>query len=88
MGVSTSKKDKLSRYSLNPWIIFVLLKNVSFIDGLRVTSSENLKVAEMVLSGTINKEIITKQTKFSNLKTKEDFIFWLMLLKKNIGILI
>ena len=34
-------------------------QEVSFIDGLRVTSSENLKVAEMVLSGTINKEIIT-----------------------------
>ena len=32
---------------------------VSFIDGLRVTSHENLKVAEMVLSGTINKEIIS-----------------------------
>ncbi len=33
-------------------------QKVSFIDGLRVTSAENLKVAEMVLSGTINKEII------------------------------
>ncbi len=33
-------------------------QDVSFIDGLRVTSSENLKVTEMVLSGTINKEII------------------------------
>ena len=33
-------------------------QEVSFIDGLRVTSSENIKVAEMVLSGTINKEII------------------------------
>ena len=33
-------------------------QEVSFIDGLRVTSSENLKVTEMVLSGTINKEII------------------------------
>ena len=33
-------------------------QEVSFIAGLRVTSSENLKVAEMVLSGTINKEII------------------------------
>lgn len=34
-------------------------QEVLFIDGLRVTSAENLKVAEMVLSGTINKEIIT-----------------------------
>ncbi len=34
-------------------------QKVSFIDGLRVTSAENLKVTEMVLSGTINKEIIT-----------------------------
>ena len=33
-------------------------QEVSFIEGLRVTSSENLKVTEMVLSGTINKEII------------------------------
>jgi len=33
-------------------------QEVSFVDGLRVTSSENLKVTEMVLSGTINKEII------------------------------
>ncbi len=33
-------------------------QKVSFIDGLRVTSSENLKVTEMVLSGTVNKEII------------------------------
>jgi len=36
----------------------------SFVDGLRVTSSENLKVAEMVLSGTINKEIITHLNTF------------------------
>lgn len=39
-------------------------QKVSFIDGLRVTSSENLKVAEMVLSGTINKEIITHLNTF------------------------
>ena len=39
-------------------------QKVSFIDGLRVTSSENLKVAEMVLSGTINKEIITNLNTF------------------------
>jgi acetylglutamate kinase len=29
-----------------------------FVEGLRVTSLENLRVTEMVLSGTINKEII------------------------------
>ena len=33
-------------------------QEVQFIEGLRVTSAENLKVTEMVLSGTINKEII------------------------------
>jgi len=39
-------------------------QEVSFIDGLRVTTSENLKVTEMVLSGTINKEIITHLNTF------------------------
>ena len=39
-------------------------QEVSFINGLRVTSSENLKVAEMVLSGTINKEIIAHLNTF------------------------
>ena len=39
-------------------------QKVSFIDGLRVTNSENMKVAEMVLSGTINKEIITHLNTF------------------------
>jgi acetylglutamate kinase len=34
-------------------------QEVTFVDGLRVTSAENLKVAEMVLSGTVNKEIIS-----------------------------
>ena len=29
-----------------------------FVDGLRVTDSETAKVAEMVLSGAINKEIV------------------------------
>ena len=49
---------------------------------------ELLKSCDIGLSTVvINKKIITKQTKFSNLKTKEDFIFWLMLLKKNIGII-
>ena len=33
-------------------------QQVHFIEGLRVTTEENLKVTEMVLSGTINKEII------------------------------
>ena len=31
----------------------------SFIDGLRVTDKETVSIAEMVLSGTINKEIVT-----------------------------
>ena len=39
-------------------------QKVSFIDGFRVTTSENLKVTEMVLSGTINKEIITHLNTF------------------------
>lgn len=39
-------------------------QKVSFIDGLRVTSAENIKVAEMVLSGTINKEIIAHLNTF------------------------
>ncbi|MBF0237068.1 MAG: acetylglutamate kinase [SAR324 cluster bacterium] len=39
-------------------------QEVTFIDGLRVTSRENLKVAEMVLSGTINKEIISHLNMF------------------------
>lgn len=39
-------------------------QTVSFIDGLRVTSAENIKVAEMVLSGTINKEIIAHLNTF------------------------
>ena len=34
-------------------------QQVNFVEGLRVTNAENLKVSEMVLSGTINKEIIT-----------------------------
>ena len=33
-------------------------QEVNFVDGLRVTTAENLKVAEMVLSGNLNKEII------------------------------
>ena len=39
-------------------------QKVSFIDGLRITSAENIKVAEMVLSGTINKEIIAHLNTF------------------------
>ena len=39
-------------------------QKVSFIDGLRVTSEENIKVAEMVLSGTVNKEIIAHLNTF------------------------
>lgn len=39
-------------------------QTVSFIDGLRVTSAENIKVAEMVLSGTVNKEIIAHLNTF------------------------
>jgi len=39
-------------------------QKVSFIDGLRVTSAENLKVAEMVLSGMLNKEIISHLNNF------------------------
>ena len=31
-----------------------------FIDGHRVTDSETMKIAEMVLSGNINKEIVSK----------------------------
>ncbi len=40
-------------------VIQSLGQKVSFVDGLRVTSAENLKVAEMVLSGNLNKGIIT-----------------------------
>ena len=31
----------------------------SFIDGLRVTDAETAKIAEMVLSGAINKELVS-----------------------------
>ncbi|WP_085992853.1 acetylglutamate kinase [Oceanobacillus senegalensis] len=34
-----------------------------FVEGLRVTTEEVLKIAEMVMSGTINKRIVTKITK-------------------------
>tara|TARA_B100000674_G_C37878452_1_gene933111 strand:+ start:621 stop:1367 length:747 start_codon:yes stop_codon:yes gene_type:complete len=34
----------------------------------------------------IKKEIIDDQTKFPNLKTKEDFVLWLKILQKNISI--
>ena len=39
-------------------------QKVSFIDGLRVTNEANIKVAEMVLSGTVNKEIIAHLNTF------------------------
>lgn len=39
-------------------------QQVSFIDGLRVTNADNLRVTEMVLSGTINQEIIAHLTTF------------------------
>ncbi len=39
-------------------------QEVAFVNGLRVTSAANLKVAEMVLSGTINKEIIANLNTF------------------------
>ena len=39
-------------------VIQSLGQEVTFVDGLRVTTAENLKVAEMVLSGNPNKEII------------------------------
>ena len=39
-------------------VIQSLGQEVTFVDGLRVTTAENLKVAEMVLSGNLNKEII------------------------------
>ena len=39
-------------------VIESLGQEVTFVDGLRVTTAENLKVAEMVLSGNLNKEII------------------------------
>ena len=40
-------------------VIQSLGQKVTFVDGLRVTTAENLKVAEMVLSGNLNKGIIT-----------------------------
>ena len=39
-------------------------QEVVFVNGLRVTSAANLKVTEMVLSGTINKEIIANLNTF------------------------
>ena len=39
-------------------------QKVSFTDGLRVTSAENIKVAEMVLSGLVNQEIIAHLNTF------------------------
>ena len=34
-----------------------------FIDGLRVTNKDSMKIIEMVLSGSINKEIVTEINK-------------------------
>ena len=35
----------------------------SFIDGLRVTDKETMDIVEMVLSGSINKEIVMEINK-------------------------
>ena len=35
----------------------------------------------------IKREIFSNQTKFPNLKTKEDFVFWLRLLKRDINLI-
>jgi acetylglutamate kinase len=37
----------------------VVLLKASFVDGLRVTDAETARIAEMVLSGAINKELVS-----------------------------
>ena len=35
----------------------------TFVDGLRITDKETMKIVEMVLSGSINKEIVMEINK-------------------------
>ena len=49
---------------------------------------ELLKSCDIGLSTVIiKKDVFSKKIKFPNLKTKEDFIFWLRLLKKKINLI-
>ena len=52
------------------------------------TYKDLLKSCDIGLSTVIIKrDVFLKKIKFPNLKTKEDFIFWLRLLKKNINLI-
>ena len=64
----------------NNTINFKIARNFNNVNDL-------LKSCDIGLSSVIVKrEILTKECLFANLKTKEDFVLWLKILKKNIKI--
>ncbi len=94
------KKDKI-KYQLNYMIRYNLkishtnyeilslsnknkkiIKARSFVDYKKLLFSCDIGLSTVMLK----KKIISKKCRFPNLKTKEDFLLWLLILKKNIKI--
>ncbi len=59
-----------------------VMKAETFKDYKKLLLSCNIGLSTVILK----KNLITKNCQFSNLKTKEDFVLWLSILKKNITI--
>ena len=92
------KKDKLNiqiKFMKNNNIYFShtsygILDNKNQIIGKRISRdfinvNDLLKSCDIGLSTVvISKKIIDSDTRFPNLKTKEDFVMWLQLLQKNV----
>ena len=59
-----------------------IIKARSFVDYKKLLFSCDIGLSTVMLK----KKIISKNCKFTNLKTKEDFLLWLLILKRNIKI--
>ncbi len=59
-----------------------IMKAKTFKDFKKLLLSCNIGLSTVILK----KNLITKNCQFPNLKTKEDFVLWLLILKKNITI--
>ena len=58
------------------------IKARSFVDQKKLLLSCDIGLSTVMMK----KKIISKNCKFQNLRTKEDFLLWLLILKRNIKI--
>ncbi len=83
--LSYMKKKEIKISHTSYYIIDKQNKKIGFREAKRINYNRLIKSCDIGLSSVMIKKSLLKNNSFSKLKTKEDYVLWLKLTKKNMN---